>query len=109
MKLLFDENFSPRLVGLFADLFPGSAHVQDVGLGAVADDAIWPWARDHRFAIVTKDGDFEHRANVYGAPPKIVRLRTGKVSTAEFASRMRDAVPCITTFLNDPVESLLVV
>jgi hypothetical protein len=37
VKLLFDENLSPRLVGLFADSFPGSAHVRDVGLGATAD------------------------------------------------------------------------
>ncbi len=109
MKLLFDENLSPRLVDLFADSFPGSAHVRDVGLGATADEAIWRWARENGFAIVTKDGDFEHRAIVYGAPPKVIRLRAGNVSTAEFAVRMRDAVPRITTFLADPVESLLVV
>ena len=109
MKLLFDENLSPRLVQLFSDLFPGSAHVRDVGLGATADEAIWTWAREHGFAIVAKDGDFEHRAIVYGAPPKVIRLRSGNVSTSEFASRMRDAVPRITTFLEDAVESSLVV
>jgi predicted nuclease of predicted toxin-antitoxin system len=109
VKLLFDESLRLRLVGLFADLFPGSAHVRDVGLGATADAAIWEWAREQGFAIVTKDGDFEHRAIVYGAPPKVIRLRAGNVGTAEFASRLRDAVSRITTFLDDPVESLLVV
>jgi predicted nuclease of predicted toxin-antitoxin system len=109
VKLLFDENLSPRLVGLFADSFPGSAHVRDVGLGATADAAIWAWAREHDFAIVTKDGDFEHRAVVYGAPPKVIRLRAGNVSTAEFAARLSDALPRIRTFLDDAVESLLVI
>jgi predicted nuclease of predicted toxin-antitoxin system len=32
MKFLFDENFSPKLVKLLADLFPGSVHVRDAGL-----------------------------------------------------------------------------
>jgi len=33
MKLLFDENFSPRLVPALADLFPDFAHVDRLGLG----------------------------------------------------------------------------
>ena len=32
MKLLFDQNLSPKLVNRLADLFPGSGHVQSVGL-----------------------------------------------------------------------------
>jgi predicted nuclease of predicted toxin-antitoxin system len=28
MKLLFDQNLSPKLVNRLADLFPGSCHVQ---------------------------------------------------------------------------------
>ena len=34
MKLLYDENLSPRLVRLLEDLFPNSIHVRDVGLKA---------------------------------------------------------------------------
>lgn len=37
MKLLFDENLSPRLVILLADLFPNSVHVRDMGLRAAAN------------------------------------------------------------------------
>jgi predicted nuclease of predicted toxin-antitoxin system len=32
MKFLFDQNLSPRLVAALLDLYPGSAHVQEVGL-----------------------------------------------------------------------------
>jgi len=37
MKLLFDENLSHKLVGLLADVFPGSVQVRDVGLKAACD------------------------------------------------------------------------
>jgi predicted nuclease of predicted toxin-antitoxin system len=32
MKLLFDENLSPKLVAALADIFPNSAHVHEIGL-----------------------------------------------------------------------------
>jgi len=34
MKLLLDENLSPKPVRLLEDLFPESVHVRDVGLKA---------------------------------------------------------------------------
>ena len=37
MKLLLDENLSPRLVALLADEYPESAHLRDRGLRG-ADD-----------------------------------------------------------------------
>ena len=58
MKLLFDQNLSPRLVGRLADLYPGSAHVQSVGLDVVSDDILWTYARAIGFAILTKDEDW---------------------------------------------------
>ena len=36
MKLLFDQNLSPKLVNRLADLFPDSSHVQSVGWTARA-------------------------------------------------------------------------
>ncbi|MDX6557954.1 MAG: hypothetical protein QOF72_1003 [Blastocatellia bacterium] len=39
MKLLFDENLSPKLVRLLHDLFPDSLHVRDIALKA-ADDPV---------------------------------------------------------------------
>jgi len=32
VKLLFDENVSPKLVEMVAKEFPGCAHVRDIGL-----------------------------------------------------------------------------
>lgn len=55
MKLLFDENLSPRLVGALANIYPGSAHVHECGLGSGDDAAIWQYAKDNGFTIVSKD------------------------------------------------------
>jgi predicted nuclease of predicted toxin-antitoxin system len=39
-RLLLDENLSPRLVKLLADVFPDSAHLDDVGLHGHTDENI---------------------------------------------------------------------
>ena len=56
MKLLFDQNLSPKLVNRLADLFPDSTHVQSAGLDCADDNQIWEHARLNGFAIVSKDG-----------------------------------------------------
>jgi predicted nuclease of predicted toxin-antitoxin system len=75
VKLLFDANLSRRIVPLLEDLFPGSAHISRVGLaGETPDAAIWEFAKQNGFAIVTADADFVHIADMHGAPPQIIRL-----------------------------------
>ena len=58
MKLLLDENLSPRLVRALAPAFPGTLHMRDVQLVARQDSIIWDWARVHDFVILTQDDDF---------------------------------------------------
>jgi len=55
MKLLFDENLSPKLVRLLDDLFPESVHVRDVGLNAADDLVVWKYAQDNSLIICSKD------------------------------------------------------
>ncbi|MCE2468792.1 MAG: DUF5615 family PIN-like protein [Caldilineaceae bacterium] len=45
---------SPRLVATLSDIFPGSAHVRDVGLARANDVAIWDYARDHDLTLVQR-------------------------------------------------------
>ena len=52
MKLLFDENLSPRLVQALEPEYPGSAHVRTLGLRGATDGAIWELARQEAYAIV---------------------------------------------------------
>jgi len=80
MKLLFDQNLSPRLPRFLADLYEGSVHVREVGLRDASDVAVWEYAKQHGFAIVSKDSDFQARSLLYGCPPKFIWLRVGKSS-----------------------------
>jgi hypothetical protein len=41
VRLLLDQNLSPRLLTALGDLFPGSTHVREVGLQAADDDSVW--------------------------------------------------------------------
>ncbi len=108
MRLLFDENLSSRLVGALADHFPDSSHVNLVGLGSATDQEIWAYAREHGFAVISKDDDFRSLSLVNGAPPKVIWLRIGNASTAGIEAFIRSALVKIRTFEISPEESLLV-
>jgi len=75
VKLLFDENLSRKLVVRLADLYPESVHVAEIDLLESPDRAIWDFARNGNFVIVTADSDFYELAGTVGSPPKVVWLR----------------------------------
>lgn len=83
MKLLFDQNLSPRLVGLIADLFPGSHHVCQVGLERAFDEDVWAFAGANHYVIVSKDVDFSDLSAIRGFPPKLIWLRLGNCTTRQ--------------------------
>jgi len=53
VKLLFDENLSPRLVDALRAVYPESHHVSGVELGGGEDAAVWQYARRYGFALVS--------------------------------------------------------
>lgn len=89
MKLLLDQNLSPRLARTLAAIYPDTTHVRDVGLQAADDDTVWAYAAEHGFVIVSKDADFHQRSFVLGPPPKVVWIRRGNCSTAEIEEILR--------------------
>ncbi len=107
MKLLFDENLSPKLVPLPADLFPGSIHVRDVGLKSAADPLVWRYAAEHGLTIASKDEDFHHLSFLRGAPPKVIGINTGNSSTKIVAQLLRERSRQIETFAADGTASFL--
>ena len=108
MKLLFDQNLSPRLPHLLADIYPASMHVREVGLRDADDIVIWEYAKANGFALVSKDSDFQQRSLLLGAPPKFVWLRVGNctVVTTEILPRRHSAA--IHTFNLDDTKSHLI-
>jgi predicted nuclease of predicted toxin-antitoxin system len=108
VKLLLDENLSYRLVSRLEPIFPGTVHVDSAGLHAQADSAIWSFARDNSFIIVTKDDDFRQLSFLRGAPPKVIWLSVGNAVTATILRILGDRCSLIEAFVRDPVESLLI-
>jgi predicted nuclease of predicted toxin-antitoxin system len=86
MKLLLDENMSRRLVPFLQEAFPGSTQVALVGLERADDQAIWHFAREHDYTIVTRDTDFEELATRHGKPPAVVLISTGNSSKSAVLS-----------------------
>jgi predicted nuclease of predicted toxin-antitoxin system len=89
VKLLFDENLAPSLVGILADIYPESEHVRDVGLKSAPDRKVWDYAAEMGYTIVTKDGDFRQRSFLFGPPPKIIWVGLGNCSTKQIAELLR--------------------
>jgi predicted nuclease of predicted toxin-antitoxin system len=102
MKLLFDQNLSPRLVPRLADLFPDSSHVQSEGLDCADDDRVWEHARRNGFAIVTKDADFNNLSVMKGSPPKVIWLLLGNCTTNQVEAVLRARFADIEAFELDP-------
>jgi predicted nuclease of predicted toxin-antitoxin system len=101
VKWLFDQNLSPRLVEALADLFPGSAHVQSLGLDQSPDTPVWDCARDSDFTVVSKDADFSDRSALLGHPPKVIWLRLGNASTPQIEPALRKHHEWIAAFGED--------
>ena len=108
MKLLFDQNLSPKLVTRLIDLFPDSTHVQYVGLDTSADTILWRYARDNDYIIVSKDADFGEKSTIHGHPPKVIWLRHGNSSTNSVEKILTDHYSDIQTLVNNPDQGLLI-
>lgn len=90
MKLLFDANLSPRLIGRLTELFPDSTHVFHTGLERFAsDERIWGYAAANGFTIVTADADFVRLAEALGPPPRVVRLENCNYKTSVVEELLR--------------------
>ena len=101
MRLLFDQNLSPRLPVRLADLFPNSEHVDAVGLGSAVDNLVWEYALQNGLAIVTKDEDYSQMSVMRGCPPKVLWLLIGNCTTADIEALLRMRQADILAFEQD--------
>ncbi len=108
MKLLFDQNLSPKLVTSFTDLFPASKHVLSCGLDKATDVQLWNYALENNFTIVTKDTDFNDRAELFGHPPRVIWIKRENCSTKVIEDILRTSVQNILDFEKHTEMSVLV-
>ena len=107
LKLLFDQNISPRIVRHLASTFKYSKQVRQVGLEDASDDNIFEYAKANGFSIVTFDSDFVDLNTMRGIPPKVIWLRTGNLITKSIAELLNQHLGTIVDFLGDEVDEIL--
>jgi len=107
VKLLFDENLSPRLIAALQDCYPGSLHLCDCGLRGASDTEVWQYAQENGFAIVSKDSDFAQRSLLLGGTPRVIWLRIGNCTTARADFALRNAVSRIDAFARSEDSCLI--
>jgi predicted nuclease of predicted toxin-antitoxin system len=107
MKLLFDENLSPKLPRLVAASFFDSQPVRELGLKGMTDEDIWVFAKANGFKITSKDKDFYQRALLYGSPPKFVWLCIGNCTRGDLLSLIQRHEQDILAF-DASAESVLI-
>ena len=107
VKLLFDQNLSPKLVKRLENIYPNSDHLDLLGLGTADDVLVWEHARQNDFVVVTKDADFADLSVLRGFPPKVVWIRTGNCSTNDIEEILRDHKTDIEDLATDSISGIL--
>ena len=92
MKLLIDENRSPRLAIWANDLGIPSQAVGQFGLQGKSDPMVWEYAyRDDQIVVTTNVGDFIHLAGSSELHPGAIVLREASLNRLEQRERLRAA------------------
>jgi predicted nuclease of predicted toxin-antitoxin system len=108
VKLLFDGNLSHHLVDNLSDFFPQSTHIRNIGLAKAPDEAVWQYAKENDFIIVSKDADMLELSIILGPPPKLIWIRRGNCSTSAIHEMIRSKVDEINSFHGDKDNSCLI-
>ena len=107
MRLLFDNDLSPKLKSQLAELYPNSLHVKDLGPENAPDIDIWAYARNHGLVIVTKDQDYRELSRAKGHPPKVILVDRRNGPTATVAASLRKRHADVLSFIQDDCAAVL--
>ena len=93
--ILIDENLPKSL--LISTPYP-VIHAIELGSG-ISDSALWAYAEENQFVILTKDTDFFNRILFSQAPPWVVWVRYGNVKRKVLENRISSIWPEIERLL----------
>lgn len=107
LKLLFDQNISPKITRLVEGITETAHQVRDLGLENASDTAIFDFAKANGYTIVTFDADFVDLSLVRGVPPKVIWLRTGNLTTKFIAELLRKKSIAVQDFVLSADKEIL--
>lgn len=107
MKLLFDNNLSHKLVARLDDIFSDSTHVMFENMDESEDEAIWQFAKENGFTIISKDADYNDMSLVFGFPPKIIWVRVGNCKLSDMERIIRSHSIAINDFFHNQALAIL--
>lgn len=107
MKLLFNQNISPKIVKQLEEDFPDSKQVRHVRLEDASDVAIFDYAKSYSFSVVTFDSDYVDLNIVKGIPLKIIWLKTGNLTTKSISKLLKKNILIIKNFFQSEEKEIL--
>ena len=107
MKLLFDQNISPRILKLLPAELSDSQQVRLANLENASDLEIFLFARANDFTVVTFDSDFIDLNAINGTPPKVIWLNTGNLTTQSIVELLSRNFETIEFYLNSETDEIL--
>jgi predicted nuclease of predicted toxin-antitoxin system len=108
LRILLDQNLSPRLIRKLADLLPGLESVYTHGLMGASDPFIFDWARKAGFsALLSADRDFVRIADEQGPPPKVIQIERCDFPSDTIEQLIRREILRIHDFLLSERATLL--
>jgi predicted nuclease of predicted toxin-antitoxin system len=108
VRILLDQNLSPKLIPKLADILPGLESVYEHDLIGASDPFIFDWALRSTFsAVVSADRDFVLLAERLGPPPKVIRIERCDYSSAVLEQLLRREAVRIHAFLGSDRAVLL--
>ena len=102
MKLLLDQNLSHRIVPSLEATYPNSTQVGILGMGEATDKAIWDYAQQQDYVIVTLDADFHEYSLLLSGPPLIIWLKCGNQPKKVILDKLLTNREIIKQALGDP-------
>ena len=107
MKLLFDQNISPKILKHLPPELSDCQQVRFVELEDAGDFTIFRYARANDYAVVTFDSDFVDLNALHGTPPKIIWLNTGNLTTRNISELIMRNIPAIKLYLDSKTDDIL--
>ena len=107
MKLLFDQNISPKILKHLPPELSDCQQVRFLDLEDSADFAIFRFAAANNYAVVTFDSDFVDLNALHGTPPKIIWLNTGNLTTRNISELILRNIPTIKMYLELETDDIL--